>query len=192
MDERINSIEFLEKEHEYWFVDSEGKHRQLHGVTGAIGEILGKKFPDTMTVQVATLYGHDVHHECEMWIKKGQEPFTEGAKWLVATLKDFQLRYNLTHFKAELLVSDFEGTASCIDVVGCSDEGDVLFDIKTTSVFNREYCSLQLSVYKDLYEKVYGRKVIGLFVLGTKSQRAFRIINQPMSKIEKILGMNKA
>lgn len=187
MDERIKAVVFNEKEHTYWY-----NGKELHGVTGAIGKILGKKFPDTMTVQVATLYGHDVHHECEMWIKKGQEPFTEGAKWLVATLKDFQLRYNLTHFKAELLVSDFEGTASCIDVVGCSDEGDVLFDIKTTSVFNREYCSLQLSVYKDLYEKVYGRKVIGLFVLGTKSQRAFKIINQPMSKVDKILGMNKA
>jgi hypothetical protein len=38
----------------------------------------------------------------------------------------------------------------------------------------------------------YDRNVTGLFVLGTKAKRTFRIIEQPLSKVEKILGMNKA
>ena len=191
MDSRINQVEFREKEHEYWYNDGR-RIVQLHGVTGPIGIILKKNFPDTDTVKLATIYGHDVHHESEMWIKEEREPFSESGKWLVNYLKDFQIRYNIQRFYAELKVSDFIGTASCIDIVARSDEGDYLFDIKTTSKFDREYCSLQLSVYKTLYERVYERKVKGMFVLGTTSQRAFRIINQPDIKVEKILNMNKA
>lgn len=187
MDDRIKNVVFNEKEHTYWY---QGK--ELHGVTGAIGKMLRKSFPDTDIVQLATIYGHDVHHESEMWIKKGAEPSTESGKWVVAYLEDFRKKYNVTYFQAELIVSDFIGTASCIDIVAHSDDGDYLFDIKTTSKFDREYCSLQLSVYKTLYEGVYGRNVKGMFVLGTKSQRAFRIIEQPSVKVEKILGMNKA
>lgn len=186
MDDRIKVVVFNEKEHSYWY---QGK--ELHGITGAIGKILKKNFPDTDLVQLATIYGHDVHHDCEMWIKEEREPSTESGKWLVAWLKDFSLKYNVQRFCAELLVSDFTGTASCIDIVAQTDEGDYLFDIKTTSAFDREYCSLQLSVYKALYEKVYERNVKGLFVLGTKSQRAFRIINQPSVKVDRILAMNK-
>lgn len=187
MDDRIKLVVFNEKEHTYWY---QGK--ELHGITRAIGEMLKKKFPDNEVVQLATIYGHDVHHESEMWIKKGDEPSTNSGKWLVSYLEDFQKKNNITHFNAELLVSDFIGTASCIDIVARSEEGDYLFDIKTTSKFDREYCSLQLSVYKTLYESVYDRTVKGMFVLGTKSQRAFRIINQPSVKVDRILNINKA
>ena len=76
--------------------------------------------------------------------------------------------------------------------VGCNDNGKAwLFDIKTTSHFDREYCSLQLSVYKKLYEENYGETVEGMFVLGTKSKRRFRILDQGESKVNKILAMNK-
>lgn len=192
MDLRINQVEFLEKEHEYWY--NNGRQRiQLHGITTPIGSLLGKKFPDNITrIELSTIYGHDVHKESEKWIKKGTEPFTESGMWLVEYLKDFSLRYNITRYDAELKVSDFIGTASCIDIVAHSDEGDYLFDIKTTTKFDREYCSLQLSVYKTLYERNYERTVKGMFVLGTKSRRAFRIINQPETKVEKILNMNKS
>lgn len=190
MDDRINLVEFREKEHEYWYNDGR-RLIQLHGVTTPIGKLLKKNFPDNLTVQLATIHGHDVHHESEMWIKKGEKPFSVSGKWLISYLEEFARKYNITRFSAELKVSDFIGTASCIDVVAHSDEGDYLFDIKTTSEFHREYCSLQLSVYKKLYEANYERNVKGLFVLGTKSQRAFRIIEQPESRVEKILGMNK-
>ena len=88
------------------------------------------------------------------------------------------------------MVSDFEGTASKIDVVVRTDVGSYIFDIKTTSRFDRTYCSLQLSVYKKLYEHNYSENVLGMYVLGTKSKRAFRIIQQEDSKVEKILNMN--
>lgn len=191
MDLRINQVEFRPVEHEYWYTEG-NKHFQLHGVTSAICKLLGKNFPDTEVVQVATIYGHDVHSESEMWIKEGHLPSTKAGQWLIDYLKSFKESNNVVRYEAELKVSDFIGTASCIDIVALlPDNNAVLFDIKTTATFNREYCSLQLSVYKKLYEQNYNRNVTGLFVLGTKSQRAFRIIEQPLSKVEKILGMNK-
>ena len=191
MDNRIYQVEFIEDRHEYWYTEGNVRKR-LHGVTGAIGKLMGKSFPDTVLVQAATIYGHDVHSESELWIKEGKEPFSEAGKWVVQYLKEFQIKYNVVKYEAELLVSDFIGTASCIDIVAHLPDGKaVLFDIKTTSRFDRAYCSLQLSVYRKLYEACYGGTVCGLFVLGTKSKRTFRIIEQEASKVQKILEMNR-
>ena len=188
MDERIKAVVFNEAEHSYWY---QGK--QLHGVTGAIGKLMGKSFPDTDTVRIATMYGHDVHKDSEMWIKEKRIPSTESGKWIVSYLEELKETKGAEFFEAELLVSDFTGTASCIDIVAFMPDNEaILFDIKTTSAFDREYCSLQLSVYKRLFEEVYGRTVAGMFVLGTKSRRAFRIIEKPSVKVDKILDMNKA
>ena len=191
MDSRICQVEFIEDKHEYWYTEGNVRKR-LHGVTGAIGKLMGKSFPDTVLVQAATIYGHDVHSESELWIKEGKEPSSEAGKWVVQYLKEFQIKYNVVKYEAELLVSDFIGTASCIDIVAhLADGNSLLFDIKTTSHFDRAYCSLQLSVYKKLYEACYGGTVCGLFVLGTKSRRTFRIIEQEAGKVQKILEMNK-
>ena len=191
MDNRIKAVEFIPDKHEYWYTEG-NVHKQLHGVTTPIGKLMNKSFPDTVLVQAATIYGHDVHSESELWIKEGKEPSSEAGKWVVQYLKEFQIKYNVAKYEAELLVSDFIGTASCIDIVAHLPDGKaVLFDIKTTSHFDRAYCSLQLSVYKKLYEACYGGTVCGLFVLGTKSKRTFRIIEQEASKVQKILEMNK-
>lgn len=187
LDTRIKAVQFNEEEHTYWY-----NGKQLSGITGAIGKLMNKSFPDTVIVQASTIYGHDVHSESEMWIKEGKEPSTLAGKWVIEQLQDFQKKNNVVKYEAELLVSDFIGTASCIDIVAHLADGScTLFDIKTTSHFDREYCSLQLSVYKKLYEQCYGETVKGLYVLGTKSKRAFRIIQQEDSKVNKILNMNK-
>lgn len=186
MDARIKAVTFDEENHRYFY-----DGRELHGITGAIGKVMGKEFPDTDIVKLSTIYGHDVHKESELWIKEGKEPSTEAGKWIVSMLKDFAAVKGIDKFEAELLVSDFVGTASCIDIVAHSKEGAWLFDIKTTSRFDRPYCSLQLAVYKKLYEACYGEKVLGLAVLATKSGRMFRILDQEESKVEKILAMNK-
>ena len=201
MDTRVKSIEFIEDRHEYWFTDGQGRHRRLHGVTGAIGKLMGKSFPDTDTVKLAAMYGSDVHKEVENYFNRHDHWFnvselsTEGARWIVAELRAFCDRLILdraTSIECEVMVSDFEGTASKVDVVVRTTEGNAyLFDIKTTSCFDRAYCSLRLSVYSKLYEACYGENVDGMFVLGTKSHRRFRIIQQESSKVDKILSMNK-
>ena len=191
MDNRIKAVEFIPDKHEYWYTEG-NVHKQLHGVTAPIGKLMNKSFPGTVLVQAATIYGHDVHSESELWIKEGKEPSTQAGKWLIQQLKEFQIKYNVVKYEAELLVSDFIGTASCIDIVAhLADGNSLLFDIKTTSRFDRAYCSLQLSVYKKLYEQCYEDNVIGMFVLGTKSKRAFRILEQEQIKVDKILAMNK-
>lgn len=195
MDERIKTVVFNEKEHTYWY-----NGKELHGITSAIGKMMGKSFPDTDTVKLATLYGSDVHKEVENYFNQNDHYFndrklsTEGANWVIDELKDFcsYVVQNPQSIECEVMVSDFIGTASKVDVVlKTRDNKAYLFDIKTTSKFDREYCSLQLSVYKRLFEACYGIEVIGMFVLGTKAKRRFRIINQSESRVQKVLDMNK-
>ena len=197
MDSRIYQVEFIEDKHEYWYTEGNVRKR-LHGVTGAIGKLLGKSFPDTDVVRLATMYGSDVHKEVENYYNNNGKLSTEAAKWVVSELSRkadellIDVKDSVEDIKCEVLVSDLEGTASKVDVVMRTREGKVwLFDIKTTSHFDRAYCSLQLSVYKKLYEACYGGNVCGLFVLGTKSKRTFRIIEQEASKVQKVLEMNK-
>lgn len=192
VDTRVKAIEFDEENHKYWFTDSNGKHRELHGVTGAIGKLMRKSFPDTDVVKLATIYGSDVHKEVENYYNSDSKILSsDGAKWVVEYLEQFKLEHFVNKIECELMVSDFEGTASKIDVVTNTTDGAYLFDIKTTSHFDREYCSLQLSVYKKLFEQNYDEHVLGMYVLGTKSKRAFRIIQQEDSRVNKILNMNK-
>lgn len=190
MDSRIYQVEFIPDKHEYWYTEG-NIHKRLHGVTGAIGKLLGKSFPDTVLVQAATIYGSDVHKEVENYYNSNSKILSsDGAKWVVEYLEQFKLKHFVNKIECEVMVSDFEGTASKIDVVVRTDVGSYIFDIKTTSRFDRAYCSLQLSVYKKLYEHNYSENVLGMYVLGTKSKRAFRIIQQEDSKVEKILNMN--
>ena len=201
MDTRVKAIEFDEENHKYWFTDSNGKHRELHGVTGAIGKLMGKSFPDTDVVKLATMYGTDVHKEVENYFNRHGHWFnnsqlsTEGAKWVVEELRRFcdsLILDRATSIECEVMVSDFEGTASKVDIVLRTLSKAYLFDIKTTSKFDRAYCSLQLSVYRRLFEACYGTKVDRMFVLSTKAKRRFRIIEQTDAMVQKILDMNKA
>ena len=161
MDSRIYQVEFIEDKHEYWYTEGNVRKR-LHGVTGAIGKLLGKSFPDTDVVRLATMYGSDVHKEVENYYNNNGKLSTEAAKWVVSELSRkadellIDVKDSVEDIKCEVLVADFEGTASKVDVVMRTREGNVgLFDIKTTSHFDRSYCSRQLSVYKKLYEACY-------------------------------------
>ena len=197
MDTRVKSIQFDEEAHKYFYGGKE-----LHGVTGAIGKLMGKSFPDTDIVKLATMYGTDVHKEVENYFNRHGHWFnnsqlsTEGAKWVVEELRcfcDSLILDRATSIECEVMVSDFEGTASKVDIVlRTLSNKAYLFDIKTTSKFDRAYCSLQLSVYKKLFEACYGTRVDGMFVLSTKAKRRFRIIEQTDAMVQKILDMNKA
>lgn len=192
MDNRIKAVTFDEETHKYYY-----NGKELHGITGTIGKLMGKSFPDTEVVQLATMYGVDVHKEIENYYNNGGKVLsnddtlsTEAAKWIVDELGKVS---DVNRIECEVMVSDFEGTASKVDVVmHLKDDTVRLYDIKTTSHFDRAYCSLQLSVYKRLYEACYDEKVSGLFVLGTKAKRTFRIIEQDKNKVQKVLDINKS
>lgn len=186
-DSRIKNVRFNEEEHRYRY---EGK--ELHGVTSVIGSWCGKAFPDTAVVELATIRGHDVHKESEMWIKERRTPSTDAGRAVIEMLKQRLAVYG-GELKAELLVSDFAGTASCIDVVQVKEDGRVaLYDIKTTSHFDRRYCSYQLSTYKYLYERVYGGEVdeLGVIKVSPNGARVFSIVYCGDSVVENILKEN--
>lgn len=182
----IKDVFFNEEEHRYFY---HGK--ELKGITACLCKYLGKVFPDNAKVQVATLYGKDVHKESELFIKENKEPSTESGKWLKEEYYSFCKKNNIEKMESEVLVSDFESTASCIDLVFHTKDGVYLADIKTTSKFDRHYCSLQLSIYKKLYEQCYRKKVKGMFVFSTSKKFVYRIFEQDKKELEKILQINK-
>ena len=169
----IANVQFDEVAHRYFY---EG--RELKGVTTAIAKKLGKNFPqNSIKVQLACSYGSQVHKEIERWIEEGKEPDTEDGKWLKEAIIDFQSkvgRVDSQKLNAEVTVSDFETTASNVDIVLHTLEGVFLFDIKT-GVFDRRYCTMQLNAYRLMYENSYDEEVLGLYVLNTKRKRTFAI-----------------
>lgn len=191
MDNRIKAVIFNEEEHSYTY-----NGKKLSGITSAIGKFLEKDFPDTDTVKIATVYGSSLHKAVENYLNSGNKNLSsEGDKWVIAelekTAKDIAGKPAVECCEGEVMVSDFETTASKVDIVLHSKDGAYLFDIKTTSRFDRFYCSLQLSIYKKLYEENYREKVKGMFVLGTKQKRKFRILEQNKELVDKILSYNK-
>lgn len=196
MDARIKAVTFDEEAHRYFY-----NGRELHGITGVIGKMMGKSFPKgVVRVDAGTIYGSDVHKEIENYFNQNgywfnhKELSTEGAKWIVDNLKDFcsNVQEFLLNIECEVMVSDFEGTASKVDiVVRTRDNKAYLFDIKTTSTFDRAYCSLQLSCYKRLFEACYNIEVKGMYVLSTKQKRLFKILEQSPDKVQAVLNKNK-
>ena len=189
----ISQVQFDEAAHRYMYFDGETM-RELTGVTAAIARKLGKSFPqNSATVQLACSYGSQVHKEIERWIEEGKEPDTENGKWLKDVIIDFQEkagRVATQKLNAEVTVSDFETTASNVDIVLHTLEGVFLFDIKTGG-FDRKYCTMQLNAYRLMYENSYDEKVLGLYVLNTKSRRTFNIFACADKDILKLLEDNR-
>lgn len=184
----IANVQFDEVAHRYFY---EG--HELSGVTQAIARKLGKNFPKNSTVvQLACSYGSQVHKEIERWIEESREVETENGKWLKEAIIDFQNKAGKVEtqkLNSEVTVSDFEKTASNVDIVLHTLEGVFLFDIKTGS-FDRKYCTYQLNAYRLMYENSYKEKVLGLYVLNTKSKRLFQIFACDDCEILKLLEEN--
>lgn len=186
-DKRLDNVIFTEETHTYFY-----RGKRLSGITGSIGKLLDKTFPDNDTVKLATIYGKDIHKEIENYINSNTMPSTVSGKWIVNYLKEFFNKEEVIRYESEVLVSNFTNTASSIDIVAYHRDNSVsLFDIKTTSKFDRLYCSLQLSCYKRLFEDCFNIPVKAMYVLGTKSQRAFKILEQEKSKVDKIFQLNE-
>lgn len=188
----ISQVQFDKVAHRYMYFDGTTM-RELKGVTTAIAKKLGKSFPqNSITVQLACSYGQQIHKEIERWIEEKKEPDTDNGKWLKSEIIKFQDKIGKTEcqrLEGEKLVSDFENTASNVDIVLHTPNGVYLFDIKT-GVFDRKYCTMQLNAYRLMYENSYDEKVLGLYVLNTKSKRTFAIFACDDKDILKLLEDN--
>lgn len=181
----IRKVKFDAETHTYSYCG-----RKLYGVTSAIGARQGKKWFSTDAVKLACSYGTQVHRESENWIKHREEPVTEAGKWVKGMLETFLDKEGHNKLSAEVPVSDFEYTASMVDVVLHKIEGVFLYDIKTNR-FDREYCTLQLNTYRVLYENSYNEKVLGMFVLNTKAKRVFAVGQIDDNSVYSVLEWNK-
>lgn len=185
-DGNIAQVEFDEERHVYTY-----KGSVLHGVTGAISQTLDKTFPRGIaTIEALASYGSQVHKEVERYFAEKVMPDTESAAFVVDCIRHEGEKYGLREVKCEMRVSDFEGTASNIDIALFADDGVHLYDIKT-GAFDRHYCSLQLNAYRIMAEHCYGFKVVSMHVIATKSRRMFRIVSGYEKEVERILERNK-
>ena len=138
-------VEFDEEYHRY-FLD----RQELKGITGVISRYL---FPNKYSnvperiLNKAKDKGHEIHKACELYNifpTKYDDSMPELRQY-VALLNE----NNIIPLEAEYLVSNGETHATKIDMV---DEQINLYDIKTTSVLDKNYLSWQLSICAYLFE----------------------------------------
>ncbi len=154
-------VVFTPEPHGYHIV-KDGKTRALKGVTGLLAAYLfPRKYEgvDEETLNAAAERGSRVHENC----------YAVGVLGVAASpeAEAYQRLMREQGFKEiahEYTVSDEERIASNIDLV--LERGGKVFlaDIKTTSHFDDEYVSWQLSVYKYLFAlQNPGVEVSGLY-----------------------------
>lgn len=144
---------FNEGEHRYFREDG----LELKGVTGILHR---RVFPDMYKdvpkyhLDNAADRGHMIHSRVQLYDLSGIG--TDMRE--VANYARLMAENGLVHIDSEYLVSDNEHYASAIDKVyhkiGTPENEVILGDVKTTSKFNREYVSWQLSIYADWFEEM--------------------------------------
>lgn len=150
-----SGVEFNEEEHTYHL-----NGKQLQGITGVINsKLYPNKFANISkaVLDKAAERGKEIHKEVEMSVNGFESASPdEGVKDFLEQCGERGIKL----LEAEYVVSDGMQYASPVDVVdGC----DNLYDIKTTSVLDKEYLSWQLSIYAMFFELMNGRKAGNLF-----------------------------
>lgn len=144
--------------------------RQLVGVTSTLLKRLFPNKYDSIPKAIldkAADRGHNVHEDIEMAEVFGFEPTSqEGANYI-----ELKKAHGLVGLESEYLVSDLDRYASQIDLVFDVEDNVVdIADIKTTSKFDRESVSWQLSIYAYLLTlnnpDVRVRKLYGIWLRG--------------------------
>lgn len=164
-------VRFDQESHTY---TDERTGKQLNGITGTL---IHRVFPDKYKdipqsiLANAAARGSNVHEDIELAEELGVVPTTEEGKNYLK-LKE---KYGIKFLESEYTVSDLEHYASQIDIIFDVEENIVdLADIKTTSKFDRESVSWQLSVYAFFFElnnpHVKVRNLYGVWLRGDISE----------------------
>lgn len=160
-------VRFDQEAHTY---TDERTGKLLKGITGTL---VHRVFPDKYKdipkhiLANAAARGSNVHEDIELAEELEVTPTTqEGLNYL-----ELKKAHGLNFLESEYTVSDLEHYASQIDILFEAGENLVdLADIKTTSKFDRESVSWQLSIYAYFFElnnphaKV--RKLYGIWLRG--------------------------
>jgi len=173
--------------------------RELKGITGILHKYL---FPQKYAgvsqevLDAAAERGSVIHEQCRAYDLIG-EPLSKEAE-AYAAIKAAQEWETVAN---EYTVTDYESVASNIDVVlhraGDAENKLILADFKTTSTFDDEYVSWQLSIYKFLIELCNPNvEVVALYGIWLPSERygkpkAIKVQMQDMAEVKKLLSADR-
>lgn len=168
----IVPVRFDQEAHTY---TDERTGAMLSGVTGTL---VHRVFPDKYKeipqhiLEQAAARGSHVHEDIELAEELGVVPTTEEGKNYLKLKK----AHEMTFLESEYTVSDLEHYASQIDLVYEAGEDTVdIADIKTTSKFDKESVSWQLSIYAYFFEinnpHLKVGKLYGIWLRGDIAQR---------------------
>lgn len=117
---------------------------------------------DKELLRVASERGTLIHEEVENWIKNNEKGFTEEAERICDYLNSTADRDSKI-ISEQMIANDV--VAGRFDILYTHAKKLVLTDIKTGNSKHLYGWSWQLSLYKYLYEKMYGQKIESLIVL---------------------------
>ena len=121
---------------------------------------------DKELLRVASERGTLIHEEVENWIENNETGFTEEFERICDFL--FESADGNTKILSEQMVAN-DVVAGRFDVLFTHGKKLVLADIKTGSTKHVYGWTWQLSLYKYLYEKMYGQKIEYLMVLWARN-----------------------
>ena len=121
---------------------------------------------DKELLRVASERGTLIHEEVENWIEKGECGFTEESEKICDYL--FERADENSQIISEQMVAN-DIVAGRFDVLYTHSKKLVLTDIKTGNTKHLFGWSWQLSLYKYLYEKMYGKKIDSLEIFWAKN-----------------------
>ena len=153
-------IKFNENLHKYTVdgkeVISVTQLLQKHKITPSYDAV------DKELLRVASERGTLIHEEVEKWIESGEGGFTEEAERICDYL--FERADEKSKIISEQMVAN-DIVAGRFDVLYTHAKKLVLTDIKTGNTKHLFGWSWQLSLYKYLYEKMYGKEINSLEIL---------------------------
>ena len=117
---------------------------------------------DKELLRVASERGTLIHEEVEKWIESGECGFTEEAEKICEYL--FERADENSKIISEQIVAN-DVVAGRFDVLYTHAKKLVLTDIKTGNTKHLFGWSWQLSMYKYLYKKMYGKEIDSLEIL---------------------------
>lgn len=122
---------------------------------------------DKELLRVASERGTLIHEEVENWIESGECGFTEEAEQICDFL--YKRADGNTKILSEQMVAN-DVVAGRFDILYTHAKKLVLADIKTGNAKHLFGWSWQLSLYKYLYEKMYGENIDSLEILWTHDE----------------------
>lgn len=178
-------VKFNQEKHEYWLGD-----KQLQGITGVLERRLFPdkyKFVSKEMMERAAERGTFVHEQIELAESLGVNPDVQEVQNYLKLKEE----YGLKILESEYTVSDLENYATNIDGVYDVEENVVdIADYKTTSKFDKESVSWQLSVCAYLLEKcnpkVKVRKLFGIWLRGD-IYRLIEVDRKPVELVKALL-----